>query len=68
MARERLARRPDDPWTASDGRWEIFAAQRGRFEPLTEVSKRELVRVDTALPLGEQLDIIAHLFVRRRER
>jgi predicted kinase len=68
VARERLARRPDDPWTASDGRWEIFAVQRGRFEPLTEVSQGELVGVDTALPLGEQLDIITHLFVRRRER
>jgi hypothetical protein len=68
VARERLARRPEDPWTASDGRWEIFAVQRGRFEPLTEVSQGELVGVDTALPLGEQLDIITHLFVRRRER
>jgi uncharacterized protein len=68
VARERLARRPEDPWTASDGRWEIFAAQRERFEPLTEASKRELVRVDTAQSLGEQLDIITPLFVRRRER
>jgi hypothetical protein len=59
LARERLARRSEDSWTASDGRWEIFAAQRERFEPLTEVSKRELLRVDTARPLGEQLDIIA---------
>jgi hypothetical protein len=68
VARERLAWRPEDPWTASDGRWEIFAAQRERFEPLTEVSKRELLRVDTAQPLGEQLDIIAHSLVRRSER
>jgi predicted kinase len=68
VARERLARRPEDPWTASDGRWEIFAAQRGRFEPLTEVSKGELVAVGTARPLGEQLDIIAHHVRQRRRR
>jgi predicted kinase len=67
VARERLARRPEDPWTASDGRWEIFAAQRGRFEPLAEVPRRELLRVDTARPLGEQLDIIEER-VRQRER
>jgi aminoglycoside phosphotransferase family enzyme/predicted kinase len=67
VARERLARRPEDPWTASDGRWEIFAVQRERFEPLTEVPKRELLRVDTARPLGEQLDIIAYSLIRRSE-
>jgi predicted kinase len=60
VARERLARRPDDPWTASDGRWEIFTVQRERFEPLTEVATRELLRADTSRPLGEQLDIIGH--------
>jgi predicted kinase len=66
VARDRLARRPDDPWTASDGRWEIFTVQRERFEPLTEVSKRELLRADTSRPLGEQLDIIARLLRSRR--
>jgi uncharacterized protein len=61
LARERLARRPEEPWTASDvDRWEIFVAQREHFEPLAEVSKRELLRVDTARPLGGQLDIITH--------
>ncbi len=68
LARERLARRSEDPWTASDGRWEIFAAQREHFEPLTEVSKRELLRVDTARSLGEQLDIIVARTVGRRGR
>jgi len=63
-----VARRPEDPWTASDGRWEIFAAQRERFEPLIEVPKRELLRVDTARPLGEQLDIIAHRLAGRSRR
>jgi hypothetical protein len=63
-----VARRPEEPWTASDvDRWEIFAAQRERFEPLTEVSRMELLRVDTARPLGEQLDIIEH-HVRQRGR
>jgi hypothetical protein len=66
LARERLARRPEDPWTASDGRWEIFAVQRERFEPLTEVRKQELVRVDTVRPLGERLDIIEHRLALRR--
>jgi len=68
VARERLARRTEDPWTASDGRWEIFAVQRERFEPLTEVPRRKLLRVDTARPLGEQLDIIASRTVGRRGR
>jgi aminoglycoside phosphotransferase family enzyme/predicted kinase len=66
VARDRLARRPDDPWTASDGRWEIFTVQRERFEPLTEVPRRELLRADTSRPLGEQLDIIAARLQRRR--
>jgi hypothetical protein len=66
LARERLASRAEDPWTASDGRWEIFAAQRERFEPLTEVSKRELLRADTARPVGKQLDIISQRLARRR--
>jgi predicted kinase len=68
VARERLARRPEDPWTASDGRWEIFAVQRERFEPLTEVAKRDVLQVDTARPLGEQLDIIQRHVGGRRKR
>jgi predicted kinase len=66
LARERLARRAGDPWTASDGRWEIFVVQRERFEPLTEVPNRDLLRVDTARPIGEQLDIISQRLARRR--
>ncbi len=69
VVRERLAGRPEEPWTASDvDRWEIFVAQRERFEALTEASKREMVRLDTARPLGEQLDIISQRVGRWRDR
>ena len=69
MREKVVARRPEEPWTASDvDRWEIFAVQRERLEPLIEVPKGELLRVDTAQPLGEQLDIIAHRLAGRSRR
>jgi aminoglycoside phosphotransferase family enzyme/predicted kinase len=54
LVRQRLGERRDQPWTTSDGRLEVYEAQRSRYEPPTELG--ELLRVDASRPLGEQLD------------
>jgi aminoglycoside phosphotransferase family enzyme/predicted kinase len=54
--RRRLAERARDPSNWSDGRWEVYLAQREAFEPLDELSQDERLRVDTELPLERQAE------------
>jgi predicted kinase len=56
--RERLEARSRDPERVSDGRWEIYTAQRKEFEPFDDIDDPELVRVDTLEPLGKQLESV----------
>jgi hypothetical protein len=51
--RERLLRRAARGDSPSEGRWEIYLAQRRRRVPPREVPAAERVRVDTTLPVEE---------------
>jgi len=50
IARTRLEKRSLDDTEASDGRWELFAAQRREFEPIDEIPGGAHIIVDTAAP------------------
>lgn len=45
--RRRLEKRSRDPKAVSDGRWEIYLAQKKSFEPPDELSPAELIVLDT---------------------
>ena len=49
VVKERLAIRADDPDAVSDGNWEIYLAQKGRFQALTE--DEQAIVIDTDAPL-----------------
>jgi hypothetical protein len=61
LTRKRLAERLEHG-TVSDGRWEIYQAQRDRFEPVVEIPPENRVIIDSSLPLdkviGQVLDRI----------
>ena len=62
LIRERLSERRREKRVVSDGRWEIYQAQRDRREPLDELAADSRVVVDTARPLREQIDgVLAQL-------
>ncbi len=48
-------RRRDDGWSASEGRWEVYLAQKARYEPPDETAASQRLTVDTTLPLEEQI-------------
>lgn len=54
--RSHLARRAGEPQSASDARWEIYLAQRERFEPPDEVAPRARLRVDGGRPLRQNIE------------
>ncbi|MEX2314981.1 MAG: AAA family ATPase [Thermomicrobiales bacterium] len=57
VVRERLAAREDDEAAISDARWETYVSQASRFEPVTELSDWQHIRLDTGQPLD---DIVAN--------
>jgi hypothetical protein len=56
---ERQRRRRDQAWSTSDGRWEIYLAQKAAYEPPEEVAASERTLVDTSRPLADQLAAVA---------
>ena len=48
--RARLERRLTDGRSPSDGRWELYAAQKGEFDIIEDVSEGRCLVVDTVLP------------------
>ncbi len=52
---ERQRGRRDDGWSASEGRWEVYLAQKARYEPPDETAASQRLTVDTTLPLEEQI-------------
>jgi len=57
LVQERLRQREAQPWSPSDGRWEIYQAQQSRAEPPSELADGERLTIDTSLPLSRQLDM-----------
>lgn len=50
IVRERLERRVRDPEEASDGRWEIYAAQKNDYDRSDELPRESRMTVDTSRP------------------
>jgi len=50
IVRERLERRVLDPREASDGRWEIYAAQKGDYDRDDDLPRENKLTVDTSRP------------------
>jgi hypothetical protein len=75
VVRLRQVRRESEPWSASEGRWEVYLEQKARFEPASEVPESSRVTVDTTQTLAMQVEtILTKLkaqparFTRRRSR
>jgi uncharacterized protein len=51
VVQERLKIRASDPDAVSDGNWEIYLAQKQRFQPVTD--KEQVIELDTDAPLAE---------------
>ncbi len=49
--KRRLAKRARDPQAVSDGRWEIYQAQKATFEPPDELRDRGLIKIETDAPV-----------------
>lgn len=49
VIKERLHSRMADKTEASDGRWEIFEAQKQSFDPVTEIPERSHIIIDASL-------------------
>jgi len=50
VVRERLERRARDPREASDGRWEIYAAQKGDYDREDGLPEDNRLTVDSSRP------------------
>lgn len=58
VVRERQRRRESEAWAISQGRWEVYLAQKTRLEPATEVAELSRIAIDTTLPLAAQLGAV----------
>lgn len=55
VVKERLEQRARDSSAVSDGRWEIYLAQKKRFQPVTALEQKGVIELDTDAPLQELL-------------
>ncbi|MBU0945942.1 MAG: AAA family ATPase [Proteobacteria bacterium] len=55
VVKERLRLRAMDSQAISDGRWEIYLAQKKRFQPVTALEQIEVIGLDTDAPLEQLL-------------
>jgi predicted kinase len=60
--RRRLEIRRQDPDAVSDGRLEIYLAQKKSFEPPDELAKSSLLKLSTAREIGELLAELDEIF------
>jgi len=62
ITRQRLAERGKDPTRSSDGRWEIYLAQRDEADSFTDAEADNLVTVDTVQNLDAQAEQVLTAF------
>jgi len=65
LTHRRLAARAAEGRNVSDGRWEIYLNQKTAYEPLDEISSKQRLDLDTALPV-EELGRAVEIFLRSR--
>ncbi len=55
VVKERLEQRARDSSAVSDGRWEIYLAQKKRFQAVTALEQKQVIELDTDAPLQQLL-------------
>lgn len=65
VIKERQEQRAHEPWTASEGRWDIYLAQRQRYQPPDEIPPELRLLVDTTAPIADQLAAVQARLSRR---
>jgi len=68
LTRQRLAARAADGKDISDGRWEVYVAQKAAYEPLTEISSTRRLDLDTKLPVEELVQAVEEFLRSRLEQ
>jgi aminoglycoside phosphotransferase family enzyme/predicted kinase len=58
VVRERQKGRESQAWTTSEGRWEVYLAQKARHEPATELPESERLSIDTTTAFEEQIQAV----------
>jgi aminoglycoside phosphotransferase family enzyme/predicted kinase len=66
VVRKRQEQRQKEPWAASEGRWEVYVAQKERYEAPVELPAPRRIEVDSTRPLGEQIEAAMRALPRRR--
>jgi aminoglycoside phosphotransferase family enzyme/predicted kinase len=66
VVRKRQEQRQKEPWTASEGRWEVYVAQKERYEAPVELPAARRIALDSTRPLGEQIETAMRALPRRR--
>jgi hypothetical protein len=61
LTREHLRARVAEPASTSEGRWEIFLAQRGAFEPIAEGEPQAIVLDSAELLASNIAQVLAEL-------
>jgi aminoglycoside phosphotransferase family enzyme/predicted kinase len=59
VVKQRQAQRANETWSRSEGRWEVYQAQKKRYDPPEEIPTVSRITVDTSTPLAEQLDAVS---------
>jgi hypothetical protein len=59
VVRQRQEQRRLEAWTTSEGRYEVYEAQKQRYEAPDEVPVTRRLVVDTTQPLVQQIDAVA---------
>ncbi|CAN5730084.1 bifunctional aminoglycoside phosphotransferase/ATP-binding protein [soil metagenome] len=60
VTRSRLAEREGDPSSVSDGRWDIYLAQRAAADPLSTAEASNATTVNTNDDLDDQVEAVLH--------
>ncbi len=68
LTRQRLTARAAEGKDVSDGRWEIYVAQKAAYEPLTEISSTRRLDLDTKLPVEELVQAVEEFLWSRLEQ
>jgi aminoglycoside phosphotransferase family enzyme/predicted kinase len=58
VVRARQQNREGQAWTTSEGRWEVYLAQKAHLEPATELPEEERIAIDTTAPFADQIEAV----------
>jgi hypothetical protein len=62
VIKARQQKREGESWTTSEGRYEVYVAQKQRLEPTTELPASQRIVIDTTTPLDAQIEAVLAKF------